>query len=97
VSLSGEDGSRTLLVLPKGSGITLLNAEVNYQSHSITADDVVPGTLTPLFDSPLVDPGDSGDVTGVATLAPGLYKFHCRIDFHDMHGFLNVVAIPGGY
>ncbi len=89
--LSVVDGDLvvTALVLPSGTSVVLRNADVNLLPHSMTADELGPNGF-PLFDSDLVPTNGTKSVTGVASLAPGVYGFHCRLHDWRMHGYLQI-------
>ena len=75
----------------QGDSLTLSNLDA-LAAHDIVSDQAGP-TGQPLFSSPLVTDGQSTPVTGVTTLAPGTYPFHCTL--HSwMHGVLQVSAAP---
>jgi plastocyanin len=75
-----------------GQALSLQSFDV--EMHSMTADQAGPDGR-PLFDTPYTGVGllASAQVSGVATLDPGAYPFHCT--FHpqlaSMRGVLDVV------
>ena len=64
-----------MAVVPQGGTLT-------FGSSDVAAHDVVeavgPGQ-TPRFSSPLIGLGQTEDVSGVSTLAPGQYSFRCTL------------------
>lgn len=93
-----------VVVVPAGSGVTLVNADPASYFHNMwSVQHFPPGAATapwcgdfgpttcPLFVSDLIDDGQTTEVRGVASLPPGTYGFICTIH-GSMSGQLIVEA-----
>ena len=89
-TVSSGDELITSLVVPQGGDINFSNFDVNFQSHSFTADEVGANGV-PIFDTGLVLINRSMMVAGISQLPPRVYGFHCRQHDWVMHGYLQIV------
>jgi hypothetical protein len=78
----------TPVVITRGSRLLLINAEYpgEQPTHNLWHDAEVPQ-----FSSDEVSTGQTTEVIGVASLAPGRYPFVCTIHRQNMTGVLEVV------
>ena len=89
----GDDELAPLtLTVKQGLGLTIHNLDA-FAGHQINSDDGVwvDNDFQHLFESVAVNFRDSAPVTGVESLAPGTYGFHCAVHEDNMHGTLVVL------
>lgn len=84
----GDASDPTSVVVVQGGGLTYMNIDL-VEDHSVTSDDIDTSGMR-LFDSPRLRFRQSASVTGIASLAPGTYGFHCSIH-ESMRGDILVV------
>ena len=94
--IPGVSGGATILSGPGAAVANYLTTSVSVsQGDSVTytnLDAVQHDVLSKqpgLFGTPLIGIGESADVAGVASLAPGKYAFYCSLHA-NMKGTLNV-------
>ena|SRR5687767_3029590 len=87
--LPGDDEIGAPLVIPQGVGITLTNTDA-FAAHALTSDATVAGGGR-LFESGVLNFRASAPVSGVTSLPPGTYGFHCSVHEDNMHGHLVVL------